>query len=359
MSRVSTFASHHFVIMKYKKLGSTDLDVSVICLGTMTWGEQNTESEAHEQLDFAVSRGINFIDTAELYPVPARGETYGRTEDYIGTWISKRGKRDDLILASKVCGPGPYTSHIRSNPDFSIGSIEEALEGSLRRLQTDYLDLYQVHWPARQTNFFSKRGFNKKDEWQDNIAEVVEGLDRIVKSGKVRYVGISNETPWGVMRYLQASDKADHARIQSIQNPYNLLNRTFEVGLSEMAIREKLGLLAYSPMAFGLLSGKYHKKTDQPQDRLNQFKGHMARYSSEQSQLATDQYLKIAEEHGLSLAQMSLAWINQQQFVTANIIGATNLTQLEENISSIDIELDRTIIKAINRIHAAIPNPAP
>jgi len=296
--------------MKYRKLGNTDIDVSVICLGTMTYGEQNTEADAHEQLDYAIEQGINFIDTAELYPVPARAATHGLTEDYIGTWLHKRGKRDDLILASKICGPGPYTDHIRVDPDYTADNIKSALETSLKRLQTDYLDLYQIHWPARQTNFFSRRGYHKLDGWEDNIPAIVDALDEVVKSGKVRYVGISNETPWGLMQYVRSAETNEKVKIQSIQNPYNLLNRTFEVGLSEMAIREQVGLLAYSPMAFGVLSGKYNNSTDKPEDRLNRFKGKMARYNSQQSRLATDEYQKIADKHGLSLAQMSLAWIN-------------------------------------------------
>jgi len=345
--------------MKYRKLGATDIDVSVICLGTMNYGEQNTEEDAHQQLEYAVDHEVNFIDTAELYPVPARGATQGLTEQYIGTWLEKRGKRDDLILATKICGPGPYTDHIRTDKDYTATNIAEALEGSLKRLKTDYVDLYQVHWPARQTNFFSRRGFHKADAWQNNIAEIVSGLEKIVKSGKARYVGISNETPWGLMEYIQAAKFNNVIQIQSIQNPYSLLNRTYEVGLSEMSIRTGVGLLAYSPMAFGVLSGKYYQKTDGPSDRLNKFKGKMTRYSSEQSSLATGEYLKIAEKYGMTLAQMSLAWVNHQDFVTANIIGATTLDQLKENIASIDVDLDREIIRDINRVHAAIPNPAP
>jgi len=257
--------------MEYRKLGSTDIEVSAICLGTMTYGQQNTEAEAHEQLDFAVDQGVNFIDTAELYPVPAKAETQGRTEEYIGTWLEKRGKRDDLILATKICGPGPYTDHIRTDLDYNATNIAEALEKNLSRLRTDYVDLYQIHWPSRSTNFFGKRGYYHRDGWEDNIAEVMEGLDQIVKAGKARYVGISNETPWGMMQYLRASELSGLTKIQTVQNPYNLLNRTYEVGLAELSIREEVGLLAYSPMAFGLLSGKYHRKEDTPDNRINQF----------------------------------------------------------------------------------------
>ncbi len=344
--------------MEYRKLGKTDIDVSVICLGTMTYGQQNTEAEAHEQLSYAVDQGVNFIDTAELYPVPAKGGTQGKTEEYIGTWLEKRKKRDDLIIGSKIAGPGPYTDHIRTDLDYNAQNISDAIEGSLKRLKTDYLDLFQIHWPARPTNFFGKRGYFHRDGWQNNIEEVVAGLDKAVLSGKVRHVGISNETPWGVQAYLKAADKNGHSRIQSIQNPYSMLNRTFEAGLAEMSIREKVGLLAYSPMAFGLLSGKYHRKEDKPSDRINQFST-MARYSSDQSHLATAKYAEIAKKHGLSLAQMSLAFVNQQRFVTANIIGATTLAQLKENIASIDVKLEKEVTREINAIHEAVPNPAP
>ncbi len=344
--------------MEYRKLGSTDIDVSAICLGTMTYGQQNTEAEAHEQLDFAVDQGVNFIDTAELYPVPAKAETQGRTEEYIGTWLEKRGKRDDLILATKICGPGPYTDHIRTDLDYNATNIAEALEKNLSRLRTDYVDLYQIHWPSRSTNFFGKRGYYHRDGWEDNIAEVMEGLDQIVKAGKARYVGISNETPWGMMQYLRASELSGLTKIQTVQNPYNLLNRTYEVGLAELSIREEVGLLAYSPMAFGLLSGKYHRKEDTPDNRINQFE-RMSRYKSEQCHLATAKYLEIADRNSLSLAQMSLAFVTQQRFVTATIIGATNLDQLKENIASINVKLEKDVIKEINKIHAAVPNPAP
>ena len=345
--------------MEFRKLGTTDIDVSVICLGTMTWGEQNTEAEAHEQLSFAVDKGINFIDTAELYPVPARGETQGRTEQYIGTWLKKRGKRDDLIIATKIAGPGPYTHHIRTDPDYSPRTIAEAVDLNLKRLQTDYIDLYQIHWPARNTNYFGKRGYYHREGWESNMESILEGLQAVVDAGKVRYVGISNETPWGLMEYLKHSAVRGLPRVMSVQNPYNLLNRTYEVGMAEMSIREKAGLLAYSPMAFGVLSGKYHTNKDTPESRLNAFKGKMARYSSAQSSLAVEKYLEIAKKYDLSLAQMSLAFINQQKFLTANIIGATNLVQLEENIDSINVKLDKECIKEINAIHEMVPNPAP
>ena len=344
--------------MEFRKLGNTDIDVSVICLGTMTFGQQNTEAQAHEQLDYAIAQDVNFIDTAELYAVPARKETQGLTEEYIGTWLAKRGKRDDLVLATKIAGPGPYTKHIRDVSDYSKDSIGEAVDNSLKRLQTDYIDLYQLHWPARRTNFFGVRGFYKKDAWENNLLQVLQGLDDQIKAGKIRHIGISNETPWGLMTYLQLAEKNGLHRPMSIQNSYSLLNRSFEVGLSEIAIREKVGLLAYSPMAFGRLSGKYITGGDKPTDRINQFE-RMSRYNSPQSIAATAKYNEIAIKYGLTLAQMSLAWVNQQQFVTATIIGATNLTQLKENIGSMDITLSKECVKEINAVQELFPNPAP
>ncbi|MFT4568821.1 MAG: aryl-alcohol dehydrogenase-like predicted oxidoreductase [Saprospiraceae bacterium] len=344
--------------MEFRKLGKTDIDVSVICLGTMTFGQQNSEAEAHEQLDYAIAQDVNFIDTAELYAVPAKAETQGLTEQYIGTWLAKRGKRDDLIIATKIAGPGPYTKHIRDVSDYSKVSISDGVDKSLKRLQTDYIDLYQLHWPARRTNFFGVRGYHKKDAWENNLLEVLQGLEAQVKAGKIRHIGISNETPWGLMTYLQLAEKNGLPRLMSIQNPYSLLNRAFEVGLSEIAIHEEVGLLAYSPMAFGRLSGKYIGGTDRPESRINQF-GQMSRYNSDQCISATAKYNEIAIKYGMTLAQMSLAWVNQQQFVTANIIGATNLSQLKENIGSMDITLSKECVKEINAVQELIPNPAP
>lgn len=345
--------------MEYRKLGNTDLDVSVICLGTMTWGNQNTEEEGHAQMDYAFDHGVTFWDTAELYAVPASPETSFKTEMIMGNWFAKNSeKRSKVILATKIAGPGPYTKHIREATDYPKQNIFDAVEGSLQRLQTDYIDLYQLHWPARTTNFFGKRGYYHRDGWEDSFLDRIESLNELIKQGKIRHWGISNETPWGVLNYLRMADKHDLPKFVSIQNPYNLLNRLYEVGMAEMSIREDVGLLAYSPMAFGLLSGKYHKGLDKPGDRLNKQQT-MKRYSSDSCQLATQQYLDIAEKHGMSLAQMSLAFVNQQQFVTSNIIGATNLDQLKENIASIDLKLSKEIIKEINGIHQLIPNPAP
>lgn len=345
--------------MKYTTLPNTNIKVSKICLGTMTWGNQNTEKEGHAQMDYAIDQGVNFFDTAELYPVPATAETQGRTSKIIGTWFKKTGNRDKIILASKIAGPGDYTAHIRTG-GFTPQGILDAVNGELKRLQTDYIDLFQVHWPDRQTNFFGVRDFKKvaNEKWQDNFKEMLETFDVIIKEGKVRHIGISNEKAWGTMRYLEESKMNHLPRIISIQNPYSLLNRTFEGDLAEISIRENVGLLAYSPMAFGVLSGKYLKGTDQKNSRLNLFP-RFSRYSSDNATKATQKYLEIAEDYDLSLAQMSLAFVNQQPFVTSNIIGATNLEQLQENIDSINLELNIDLLHKINAVHAENPNPAP
>lgn len=345
--------------MKYTKLPNSDVKVSKICLGTMTFGNQNTEAEGHEQLDFAIDRGVNFIDTAELYPVPATAETSGRTSEIIGSWLKKTGNRDKLVIASKIAGPGDYTAHIRTT-GFSKESLLEAVNFELKRLNTDYIDLYQLHWPERNTNTFGVRDYkhNSDDSWSDNFNTILHTLNEIIKSGKIRYVGLSNEKAWGTMRYMEESNTHNLPRMISIQNAYSLLNRVFEGDMAEVAIRENIKLLAYSPMAFGVLSGKYIKGTAANNARLELFP-RFARYSSEQSTQATKEYLKLAEDNGLSLAQMSLAFVTQQPFVLSNIIGATNLKQLKENIDSINIELDSEILDKINEIHAIIPNPAP
>jgi aryl-alcohol dehydrogenase-like predicted oxidoreductase len=345
--------------MEYRKLGKTDLDVSVICLGTMTWGNQNTEEDGHAQMDYALSQGVNFWDTAEIYAVPASPETSFQTEIIIGNWFKKNpGKRKDVVLATKIAGPGPYTTHIREASDYPEENIRTAVEGSLKRLQTDYLDLYQLHWPARVTNFFGKRGYRHKEGWEDTFLQRIETLNSLVKDGKIRHWGISNESSWGFSHYMRLCEAHGFTKFVSVQNPYSLLNRLYEVGLAEQSIRDGAGLLAYSPMAFGLLSGKYHKGIDKPSDRINKFEG-MSRYNSDNCHLAAKQYIEIAEKHGMTPAQMSLAFVNQQDFVTSNIIGATNLDQLKENIASIDIKLSKEVLKEIEAIHAMIPNPAP
>jgi len=346
--------------MKYNKIYKTDIEVSEICLGTMTFGEQNSEAEGHEQMDFALENGVNFFDTAELYAVPSSKENNGKTEDIIGTWFAKSGKRDKVILATKVTGPSLNLKYIADNLGFSKSRIHNAVERSLKRLQTDYIDIYQLHWPERKTNMFGQRGFkfSKDEKWEDNFKEILETLDGLIKEGKIRHWGVSNETPYGTMRYCAEADNNNLLRPVTIQNAYSLLNRTFEIGNAEVSIRENIGLLAYSPMAFGLLSGKYHKKHDSERDRLNKF-SQMSRYNSAQSYEATGEYLKIAEKNNLSLAQMSLAFINAQNFVTSNIIGATTIAQLKENIGSSDITLSDDILKDIEKIHNQIPNPAP
>lgn len=345
--------------MKYTNLHNADIKVSKICLGTMTWGNQNTEAEGHAQMDLAFEKGINFFDTAELYPVPAEAKTSGRTSEIIGTWFKKTGNRDKIVLASKIAGTGDYTAHIRTT-GFSHEAIKEAVDKELKRLKTDYIDLYQLHWPERNTNTFGIRDYkhNPNDAWKDNFNEVLHTLDSIIKEGKIRHVGLSNEKAWGAMRYLEESNKHNLPRMISIQNAYSLLNRVFEGDMAEVAIRENIKLLAYSPMAFGVLSGKYIKGTAAENARLKLFP-RFARYSSEQATEATKQYLALAEDNNMSLAQMALAFVTQQPFVLSNIIGATTLEQLEENIDSIDINLSDALLEKINAIHSRIPNPAP
>jgi aryl-alcohol dehydrogenase-like predicted oxidoreductase len=345
--------------MKYTNLPNTNIKVSKICLGTMTWGNQNTEAEGHEQMDYALSQGVNFFDTAELYPVPATADTYAETERVIGNWFQKTGNRDKIVLATKIAGPGDYTAHIRTN-GFSPDALKDAVNNSLKRLKTDYIDLYQLHWPERTTNTFGVRDYNHNpnDKWEDNFNEILRTLDEILKEGKIRQVGISNEKAWGTMRYLEESKMHDLPRMITIQNAYSLLNRVFEGDMAEIAIRENIGLLAYSPMAFGVLSGKYITGTEGDNARLKLFP-RFARYSSDQATQATKEYLKIAKDNNMSLAQMSLAFVTQQPFITSNIIGATSLKQLKENIDSINLNLDDNILESINEIHKIIPNPAP
>jgi len=345
--------------MKYSKLGYTDIEVSKICLGTMTYGEQNSEKEAHEQLNYAIDKGVNFIDTAELYAVPSRKETQGLTEKYIGTWLTNRRDRDKIIIGTKVAGPAPNLKYIRNNIGFSAAAIHEAVDLSLQRLQTDYIDLYQLHWPDRGSNMFGQRDYTHNPTWKDNIGEVVSTLKQLQDAGKIRYYGLSNETPWGTMRHLAETSTANMSRPVSIQNPYSLLNRTLEIGLSEVAIREQIGILAYSPLGMGLLSGKYHKGTDKPENRLNQYKNRMSRYLGEIPHNATTQYLAVAEKHDLSLTQLALGFVNTRPFMISNIIGATTMEQLKENIDSIDVNITDEILKDINEVHERIPNPAP
>ncbi|WP_299435247.1 aldo/keto reductase [uncultured Aquimarina sp.] len=343
--------------MKYTTLPNTDIKVSKICLGSMTWGEQNTESEGHEQIEYAISEGVNFIDTAELYSVPARKETQGSTERIIGSWLQKSGKRDEVVIASKIVGPAEFSAHIRKG-GFDKKEIEDAIHKSLRRLQTDYIDLYQLHWPERQTNYFGKLGYthDENDDWKDNFSEVLEHLDGFVKEGKIRQIGVSNETAYGLMRYTEEARNGAPKMI-TVQNPYNLLNRKDEVGLAEVLHRENMGHLPYSPLGFGMLTGKYLEEIPK-NSRVDLFPNYN-RYMNENSYKATRLYNEIAKKHNISLTQLSLAFINQQPFVTSNIIGATSIEQLTENIGSINVLLSDEIINEINDVHAQIPNPAP
>ena len=345
--------------MKYTTIPYTDIRVSKICLGTMTWGNQNTPDEGFEQMDYALDAGVNFFDTAELYPVPATADTYADTERIMGDWFATRKKRDKVVLATKIAGPGAYTAHIRTT-GFTPDSIGEALEGSLKRLQTDYIDLYQLHWPERNANFFGKRDYfpDAAEQWEENFQEILETLHQFVQQGKIRHIGLSNETPWASMKYISLAEQKDLPRMKTIQNPYSLLNRTFEVGNAEVAHREQLGLLAYSPLAFGLLSGKYRNGQLPENSRLKLFP-RMARYNSDQSRDATEAYAAIAEKHNLTLTQLSLAFVTDRPFVTSNIIGATTMEQLKENIGSAEITLSQEILDEINAEHGRIPNPAP
>ncbi len=346
--------------MRYTTLPHTDIEVSKLCLGTMTWGKQNTKEEGHQQMDYAMDKGINFFDTAELYPIPAEAERYAHTEIIIGEWFKNTGNRDKIILGTKIAGKAPFTKFIRTT-GFRRNSIIEAVEGSLKRLQTDYIDLYQLHWPERNTNYFGQRGYQPSisDHWQDNFHQVLETLGDLVKDGKIRQVGLSNETPWGTMRYLEESKvHSDLPRMITIQNPYSLLNRLFEVGMSEISMRENIGLLAYSPLGFGVLSGKYLGGKKPENARLTLFENYK-RYSGKTPMKATQRYAELAKDHGLSLTQMALSFVTSRPFLTSNIIGATTMDQLRENIDSIDVELNEEVIKAIEQIHDKIPNPAP
>ncbi len=346
--------------MEYTKLGKTDIEVSKICLGTMTWGEQNTEVEAHGQLDYAVDAGINFIDTAEMYPVAPKAETQGLTESYIGSWLAKRQDRDKLIIASKVCAQQDWLPYLRNGEaKLDRKNIHTALDASLKRLQTDYIDLYQMHWPDRDTNFFGKLGYYHAPEKDGvTIAETLDVLGELVKEGKIRTIGISNETAWGCAEYLRIANEQGLPRIVSIQNPYNLLNRSFEIGLSEFSHREQVGLLAYSPLAFGVLSGKYLNDARPEGTRLVLF-DRFTRYSNPQANAATETYIALAKENGLDPSQMALAYVNSRPFLTSNIIGATSMQQLEANIESINIKLPKDIVREIESLHVKIPNPSP
>tara|TARA_E500000075_G_scaffold113151_1_gene108625 strand:- start:9 stop:1046 length:1038 start_codon:yes stop_codon:yes gene_type:complete len=345
--------------MKFRKLGTTNIDVSLICLGTMTWGTQNTEKDAFEQMDYAVSEGINFFDTAEIYSVPPTSESYGKTEIMIGNWLEKRKNRDKIILASKVAGPG--CNWIRGGGNnFDEKKIGEAIDGSLKRLKTDYIDLYQLHWPERSTNYFGSRDFlynNKEGNW-NSFENILEALEKFIKSGKIRYIGMSNETPYGLSRYLEISKNKGAPRMMSVQNPYNLVNRTYEIGMSEISIREKCGLLVYYPLAAGGLSGKYRNGKMPKDSRMALFKG-WERHLNPLAMKAYDEYFRLAQDFNLTMVQLAQSFVNSRPFVTSNIIGATTMDQLRENVESINIEFTDEMSDRVNEIHNNNPNPSP
>lgn len=349
--------------MQLKALANTGILLPEICLGTMTFGEQNTKSDTFEQLEYALDQGLFFWDTAEMYPVPPKPETQGATETILGNWIAQRGKRDQLFIASKIAGPSQGGSHIRDGQTrFNAADIGSAIDGSLKRLQTDYIDLYQLHWPQRPTNFFGKLGYgNTEAQITDEITaleETLTALSHEIKNGRIRYIGLSNETPWGTLKFLNLAEKLGLEKFVSVQNPYNLLNRTYEIGMSEIAYYENVGLLAYSPLAFGYLTGKFRHGARPANTRISLY-SRFSRYSNPQSEWATEQYAQLAEQHDLTLTQLSLAFIKQQFFVNSTIIGATNLNQLKENIQAFEIELSTDVLEGIEAIHRQQPNPAP
>ncbi|MAS25982.1 MULTISPECIES: NADP(H)-dependent aldo-keto reductase [unclassified Thalassolituus] len=344
--------------MQTRRLGQNGPEVTELCLGTMTWGQQNTEAEAHDQLDYALGRGINFIDTAEMYPVPPKAETQGLTEQYIGSWIKKRGGREDFILATKVAGPNRGMEYIRQGPDFTSAHIEQAIDSSLQRLQTDYVDLYQLHWPSRHTNYFGQLGYRHVDDSGVPFEETIGTLVKLMEQGKIRHYGLSNESPWGTMKILQVCEKNGWPKPVSIQNPYNLLNRSYEVGMSEVSHREGIGLLAYSPMAFGVLSGKFLNGQKPEGARVTLFP-RFTRYSQPHVDEVVAKYVQIAEQAGLTPAAMSLMFVTQQPFVTSNIIGATSIQQLEENINTAGQRLNAEVLEALDAVHLVHSNPCP
>ena len=348
--------------MKYRKLGNTEIDVSVICLGTMTFGEQNNQAEGFDQMDYAIDRGVNFFDTAELYAVMPRKETYGKTEEIIGNWFKERKNRDRVILASKIASKSEndlnWIRRGSSNLGFDRKNMEEAINNSLKRLQTDYIDLYQLHWPERKVPKFGVLDFeyDPNDKWTA-IEEVLENLERFVKAGKIRYVGLSNETPWGVMKFLQLSSEKNLPRMMSIQNVYSLVNRVFDVANSEVSIREKCGLLAYSPLAGGRLSGKYIGNKKPANARYTIWPRRFSRHHTKRGEIAIESYFKLAKKYGIAPSTFANSFVNDRPFVTSNIIGATTMAQLKENIDSVEVTLSKEILSEIENIHLSDPNP--
>lgn len=345
--------------MKKQVLKNTEIEVSPLCLGTMTFGEQNTQKEAHEILDFAFERGINFFDTAEMYPIPPKSETHFRTEEIIGEWSKFHQKRDQIVMATKMIGPTSFMTYIRNGSTNIKASMREAVTGSLQRLKTEYIDLYQLHWPARPTNFFGQLNYSYPEQLrEDQILETLESFEEVKKEGLIRSYGVSNETPWGMMKYQELSKAKGFCGISTIQNPYSLLNRTFEIGMAEVCHREGIQLLAYSPLGFGVLTGKYLNNTSTPRDRLNLFPDYQ-RYSNPYAVESTKKYLELANKVGVSLTKLALQFVTTRPFMVSNIIGATNITQLEENILSLEINLTDEILNEIEVIHASFPNPSP
>ncbi|MEM1356934.1 MAG: aldo/keto reductase [Bacteroidota bacterium] len=346
--------------MQYNQFGTTGFNISKITLGTMTWGRQNTEAEGHAQMDYAVERGVNAFDTAELYAIPSTSETWGKTEAIIGTWLAKTGMRDQIFLASKIAGPLSFAAHIRNNNlGFSSQQLDEAVGQSLDRLQTDHLDLYQLHWPARKANFFGKRGVHSiaNDAWEDDFLDILTSMDTLIKSGVIKHWGLSNESPWGVMRVLHLADVHGLPRPVSIQNPYSLLSRGFEVGLAEVCLRENIAGFPYSPLGMGRLTGKYLDGSARPEARLNLFKQY-TRYNSEAALAATEAYAEVAKKHGLSLTEMALAFAYDRDFNQSTIIGATSVEQLKENLDSADVTLSKEVLKDIEAVQQNWPDPS-
>ncbi|MDZ8187019.1 MAG: NADP(H)-dependent aldo-keto reductase [Nostoc sp. ChiSLP02] len=346
--------------MKYNQLGDSDLKVSEICLGTMTYGQQNTVEQAHQQLDYAIAQGVNFIDTAEMYPVPPRAETQGKTEAYIGEWL-KNQQRDKLIVATKIAGPGRPINWLRGgNIKIDRANIQQAVDDSLKRLQTDYIDLYQIHWPDRYVPIFGETEYKPELERETvAISEQLEAFADIIKAGKIRYLGLSNETPWGVTEFVRVAKKLGLSKVVSIQNAYNLLNRVFDSALAEVSRHTNVGLLAYSPLGFGFLSGKYTEDKISENTRLSLFQNFGQRYLKENVNEAVAAYVEIANKHNLQPSQLALAFVRSRWFVTSTIIGATSLQQLQENIDSLNVVLNPEILAELDAIHRRYPNPAP